>query len=152
ESGFVPRSAETIDALIKAAYGADSVPSRLQASLQPIADALNRGDLARATMLAVLSRTPELSHEAAAKLARAEQGLAKHNYNRNEPRDWHGDWTRGGASEGSSAARPPVNQPASGRPDVPASARGKEENAPPKRTSRESSSPKPTAPAAPTKP
>jgi len=50
--------------LIKAAYGADPGPGRLQPSLHAIADALNRGDLARATMLAVLSRTPELSPDA----------------------------------------------------------------------------------------
>ena len=64
EIGFAPRPAGAGSFLIKAAYGADPGPVRLQPSLHAIADALNRGDLARATMLAVLSRTPELSPDA----------------------------------------------------------------------------------------
>lgn len=93
EAGFVPRRAPDIAALINAAYGADT--TRLQSSVEAIAQALNRGDLARAMITAVLTRTPELSSKAAAGLATVEKILTK--YNRDEPRDWHGRWTRDGA-------------------------------------------------------
>jgi hypothetical protein len=104
--GFVPRPANAIGLLIKAAYGAEDALTGLQSSLRVVADALNRGDLARATMAAVLSRTPELSRQAAVRLARAEKRLTKYNFNPNEPRDWLGEWARDGANaeEGGVAA------------------------------------------------
>jgi hypothetical protein len=103
EAGFVPRSAPEIVFLIKAAYGAEVDQTQLQPSLGIIAQALNSGDLVRATMAAVLTRTPELSFAAAARLARAEEELRK--YDPAQPRDWHGRWTTGdGAAPGSAAA------------------------------------------------
>ncbi|HWG07185.1 MAG TPA: hypothetical protein VG271_19450, partial [Beijerinckiaceae bacterium] len=93
-AGFVPRPAPEINALIKSAYGTD--PTELRASLEGIAEALNRGDLACATIAAIQTRTPELSFEAAARLAAAENKLIKYDFNPDEPRDWHGDWTREG--------------------------------------------------------
>ena len=94
ELGFVPRPDPEIASLIEAAYGAD--PTRLHSSLGVIADALNRGDFALAAIAAVLTRTPELTSEAAARLTKIEKRLAK--YNRDEPRDWHGRWTEYGAA------------------------------------------------------
>ena len=47
---------------------------------------------------AVHTRTLELSPEAALRVANADQELAKYNYNPDEPRDWHGRWTREGAT------------------------------------------------------
>lgn len=82
---------------MKAAYGADGDPTRLQSRLEGIAQALNCGDLTRATIAAVLTRTPELSWEAAARLANAEEKLAK--YDPDQPRDWHGRWTMDGAAD-----------------------------------------------------
>jgi hypothetical protein len=103
QAGFVPRSAREIVSLITAAYGAEVDPTQLQPSLGVIAAALNRGDLARATTAAVLTRTPELSFAAAARLAHAEEALTK--YDPAQPRDWHGRWTTGGAATpGSTAA------------------------------------------------
>lgn len=93
EAGFVPRAEHAIRFLIKAAYGPDVGASRFQASLRVVADALNRGDLARATMAAVLSRMPELTREAADRLMRAEKALAKYDFNADEPRNRHGQWT-----------------------------------------------------------
>jgi len=104
-AGFVPRPASDIRTLLKAAYGADGDPSRLRSRLGAIAKALNSGDFARAAIAAVQTRTPELSPAAAMRLADAEQELTKYNYNPDEPRDWHGRWTPGGAvASGSTAA------------------------------------------------
>jgi len=93
-AGLRSRSEAEIAALMKAAYGAD--PTRLQSSLGAIARALDEGDFARAAIAAVQARTPELSQEAAARLADAAEELAK--YDPGEPRDWHGRWTRDGAA------------------------------------------------------
>jgi hypothetical protein len=82
--------------LLKAAYGEDS--TGLQSRLNAIAQALNRGDFAAAMIVAVHTRTPELSPEAAMRLANAEQELTKYNYNPDEPRDWRGRWTRDGTA------------------------------------------------------
>src|SRR5215469_2653785 len=96
ETGFVPRPAHAIAALIDAAYDGDERPGRLQSSLTLIADALNRGDLARATMAAVLSETPEISPQAAIRLAKTDRELAKYNFNPAEPRGARARWTRDG--------------------------------------------------------
>jgi hypothetical protein len=47
---------------------------------------------------AVHTQTPELSPEAAARLAHAEQELTKYNFNPDEPRDWRGRWTTDGSA------------------------------------------------------
>ncbi|MHB8884776.1 MAG: endonuclease toxin domain-containing protein [Methylovirgula sp.] len=98
-----------IATLIQAAYGAD--PTRLQSSLNGIARALNRGDLARATIMAVFTRTPELNREAAARLADIAERLVK--YNADEPRDWHGRWISDGSARPANAAPPTTRDAAS---------------------------------------
>jgi hypothetical protein len=100
ETGFAPRSTQEVAALIDAAYGAD--PTRLLASLSVIAEAINRGELARAMIAAVQTRTPELSREAAARVARADVALAK--FDPNQPRDWHGRWSLDGGARPTPAA------------------------------------------------
>ena len=104
EAGFALRPGAEIDSLMKAAYGAEGDAARLQSSLQAIARALNGGELARAAIAAVLTRTPELSLEAARRLAAANDNLTK--YDPNEPRDWHGRWTTDGVA-------PPAPSPTS---------------------------------------
>jgi len=101
-AGFVPRPAPEIASLLKAAYGDGS--TGLQSRLDAIAQALNRGDFTSAMIVAVHTRTPELSPEAAMRLAKTEQELTKYNYNPNEPRDWHGRWTRDGTAGRASPA------------------------------------------------
>jgi hypothetical protein len=61
-----------------------------------IAQALNGGDFGLAAIAAVQTQTPELSREAATRLTGANEELGKYNYNPDEPRDWHGRWTRDG--------------------------------------------------------
>ncbi|MGB7019611.1 MAG: hypothetical protein WBD80_10485, partial [Xanthobacteraceae bacterium] len=95
-AGFTPRPASEIASLLKASYGEDHPD--LQSRLGAIADALNSRDFAKAMIVAVHSRTPELGSEAALRLAKADGELAKYNYNSDEPRDWHGRWTRGGSA------------------------------------------------------
>jgi hypothetical protein len=93
---FVPRRASEVALLLKTAYGKD-LPG-LQSRLGAIAQALNSGDFAPAMIAAVHTRTPELSHEAALRLANADEALTKYNYNSDEPKDWHGRWTREGSA------------------------------------------------------
>jgi hypothetical protein len=96
-----------IASLLKAAYGDGLMvlPSRLGA----IAQALNSGDFATAMIAAVHTETPELSAEAAIRLANAEQELIKYNYNPDEPGDWHGRWTRDGSAAPASATAPAID-------------------------------------------
>lgn len=103
-SGFVPRPTSEITSLLTAAYGED--PTGLQARLGAIAQALHSGDFATAMIAAVHTRTPKLSPEAAVHLANAEAELTKYNYNPDEPRNWHGRWTRDGSPDATSLAAP----------------------------------------------
>jgi hypothetical protein len=95
QTGFEPRPAMEIAALLKTAYGTQ-MP--LQSRLGAIAQALSRGDFATAMIAAVHTETPELSPAAAARLAQADQALTKYNYDPDEPRDWHGRWTKDGSA------------------------------------------------------
>jgi hypothetical protein len=95
-AGFVPRPTSEITSLLRAAYGED--PTWLQSRLAAIAQALNSGDFSSAIIAAVHTRTPELSPEAALRLAKADEELTKYNFNPDELRDWHGRWTRDGAA------------------------------------------------------
>jgi hypothetical protein len=95
--GFSPRPDVEIASLLEAAYGEGS--HALQSRLGVIAQALNSGDFATAMIAAVHTRTPELSPEAAIRLANAERELIKYNFNPDEPRDWHGRWTRDGSAD-----------------------------------------------------
>jgi hypothetical protein len=96
QAEFVPRPASEVALLLKTAYGKD-LPG-LRSRLGAIAQALNSGDFALAIIAAVHTRTPELSQEAALRLANANEALTKYNYNSDEPRDWHGRWTRDGSA------------------------------------------------------
>ena len=93
DSGFTPRLDNEVERLIRAVGGGEVDSAALSRSLDIIARALNRGDLAYAMTAAVLTRLPELDWSAAARLAHAEEQLAK--YDPNQPRDWHGRWTDG---------------------------------------------------------
>lgn len=105
-AGFVTRPISEITVLLKVAYGHDS--TELQSRLGAIAQALNRGDFAAAMIAAVHARAPELSPEAALRLANAERGLTKYNYNPDEPRDWHGRWTTDGTADQASPLVPEI--------------------------------------------
>jgi len=118
QAGFVPRPASEIAILLAAAYGPDHHPSRLHSRLGAIAKALNSGDFALAAIAAVQTRTPELSREAALRLANADEELAKYNFNPDEPRDWHSRWTTGGAAAPASTAAPEIESDRADEPHV----------------------------------
>jgi hypothetical protein len=105
-AGFASRPDFEIARLLKAAYGEEGLA--LRSRLGAIAQALNSGDFATAMIAAVQTETPELSPDAAARLAQADQELTKYNYNPDEPRDWHGRWTRDGSAAPASPTAPAI--------------------------------------------
>src|ERR1700743_1589472 len=98
DAGFFPRSAEEIDALVRAAYGDDVTAAFLLPGINAVGRALNRGEIAHAMTAAVLMRLPEIGWNAAAHLAYAEDRIRK--YSPDEPRDWRGRWTAGNRRDG----------------------------------------------------
>jgi hypothetical protein len=92
------------------------IEAPLHSRLGAIATALNGGDFALAAIAAVHTRTPELGPAAATRLANAEQELTKYNYNPDEPRDWHGRWTTGGAPSPANITSPEIESDHAGDP------------------------------------
>lgn len=92
-TGWAPRPAAEIDALIERAYGRQIDPASVSPGLEVIAQALNRSDLGRAMVATVRLRLPEVSRERASYLAKAYEAFIK--YDPDEPRDSHGRWTTG---------------------------------------------------------
>lgn len=114
-AGFAPRSRREIDTLMKAAYGDGADGAPISRGLDVVADALNRGDLGRAQIGAARLRLPELSWDRAVRIARAEDALAKYNFNPDEPRDSRGRWTSGGSE---ATPTPQTGSPPSSSPPV----------------------------------
>ncbi|ASG20798.1 hypothetical protein [Nitrospirillum viridazoti] len=95
--GFQARPVAEVSVLLKRAYAGIGPHAAVLPSLVKIADALNRGDLVQAMIRAVHLRLPELDWDAAVRLARANDNLAK--YSPDQPRDWHGRWADGEGGE-----------------------------------------------------
>jgi hypothetical protein len=110
--GFVPRPTSEIDALLRAAYGESADAVVLAPGLDLIARALNTGDLGRAMVGAVHLRLPGLVPQAAERIAKADDALAK--YDASENRDALGRWTTDGEA-GSGGAPSKDHASASGR-------------------------------------
>lgn len=91
DTGFVPRSATEIDALVEAAYSGGIAAADLLPGIALVARTLNRGEIAHAMTAAVLMRLPELDWNSAARLAHAEDRIRK--YSPDELRDSRGRWT-----------------------------------------------------------
>ncbi|HKW54967.1 MAG TPA: hypothetical protein VJO12_14840 [Stellaceae bacterium] len=103
---FRPRPADEIARTLALAYG-DLAPSdltRCLSSLDVAAKALDAGDLAKASVAAVLLKLPDLSVDGFARLA-ADPSLKK--YIPSQPRDDHGRWTSDGG--GSAAVQVATN-------------------------------------------
>lgn len=103
-TGLAPRPRVDLGALLKAAYGRDLDPDALASGLTVVAKALNDGDLGRAMVAAVRLQLPDLDDGGAARLADVDGTLSKA-YNGQEPRDWRGRWTTGGAGAGAKAPK-----------------------------------------------
>lgn len=115
--GLTPRPEHELAALMLAAYGDVGDVDRLTRGLRGAADALNRGDVALAMTSALHLRLPDLGEEPAARLAVVDDFLAK--YDPNEPRDWRGRWTTGGAGSDGPGAKPETKPAARSRPASP---------------------------------
>ncbi|MEA1676182.1 hypothetical protein [Nitrospirillum sp. BR 11163] len=99
-NGFQVRPGGDVSVLLKCAYGpAEPNAAVLLPGLSKIADALNQGDLVQAMIRAVHLRLTELDWDAAVRVAQANNKLAK--FDPAQPRDWHGCWTTGSGSAGS---------------------------------------------------
>ncbi|MEA1676532.1 hypothetical protein [Nitrospirillum sp. BR 11163] len=94
--GFHVRPAADVETLLKRAYAGAEPGTAVLPGLTKIACALNRGDLAQAMIRAVHLRLPELDWDAAVRLARANDNLAK--YSPDQPRDCDGCWTDSGGA------------------------------------------------------
>ena len=91
---FRPRSDREVDWLISRAYQKAFNSPALVQGLNAVADALNDGLTARAMIVAVLLKLPELDWDGAVRIAEADETLAKF-YHRDQPRDDRGRWTSG---------------------------------------------------------
>lgn len=92
---FKTRPAHEIDALIRAAYGADIDPAELVPSLASIAVSLNYLPVAKARIAAGFMRLPDLDRDAVARLAQVEQSLISRRPE--EPKESQEDWYAGSA-------------------------------------------------------
>lgn len=101
---FEPRPPAEIDYLLERAYRAEGKGSAVGDTLEAVAYALNCGKTAAATALARTLRLPRLDWDGAVRIAYADTALRKA-YNPNEPRDWHGRWTSGAGSQGTSVTQ-----------------------------------------------
>jgi hypothetical protein len=99
ENQFRPRQPNSIQKLLSATYGVNSDWASRIRSVDVVAKALNKGDMARAMMAAVLMRLPEPSD--AVPIASTDGSLAKAGFNSAERRDERGRWTSGGGGTAS---------------------------------------------------
>lgn len=92
---FEARPVAEFQAIFGRAYREESNWESRIRSVHLIADALNKGDIARAMMTAVLMRLPDPAEVT----ADTEGVLAKANFNPDEPRDERGRWTSDGSTD-----------------------------------------------------
>lgn len=94
EGDFEARSPADLRALLGKIYGQENDWESRIRSAKLVADALNKGDMARATMTAVLMRLPDPDEPI--RVAHVDGVLVKAGFNPGEPRDECGRWTDGG--------------------------------------------------------
>ncbi len=92
--GFVPRDELEIRWLLEKAYGSAPCTDRIIKGTETIARVLNQGQLGKAMIRALLLDLPDLDRESAARLAQADDMLAK--FDEDEPRDEYGRWAANG--------------------------------------------------------
>jgi hypothetical protein len=109
--GFVPRPAHQVHWLVDQAYQGEIDPASLIGGLEVVARSLNEGEIARAMIAAVMLRLPELDWDGAARIAQAENALAKAGFDPGERRDSRGRWTTTGTWVGRSPANDHLRAP-----------------------------------------
>lgn len=105
DGSYRVRSDAEVTALLVAAYGPEQETAGLLHRLGLIRDALQRDDLCNAMILAVHAQLGPISTDGRARLDK----FAKHNFNPDEPRDWHGRWTDSGSTYVPAEPRSPDN-------------------------------------------
>jgi hypothetical protein len=93
---FEPRPVAELQRILDRSYGGESDWDSRIRSVKLVADALNKGEMARAMMTAVLMRLPDPG--GAIRIADVDGVLAKAGFNPDEPRDARGRWTTEGDS------------------------------------------------------
>jgi hypothetical protein len=88
------RASIQIRTLIKQAYLGAIDPVPLMGGLSGVADCLNRGEIPRAMIAAILLKLPDLDWDGAVRIAQANDALEK--FDSDELRDQQGRWTAGG--------------------------------------------------------
>ncbi|HTT85367.1 MAG TPA: hypothetical protein VMF67_17960, partial [Rhizomicrobium sp.] len=94
---FEARAVAEIQGILGRAYREETDWQSRIRSVNLVADALNRGELARAMMVAVLMRLPDPASSVS--IADVDGVLAKVGFDPDEPRDERGRWTSGGSSD-----------------------------------------------------
>jgi hypothetical protein len=105
EGDFEARPVDELQKIFGRAYGDDANWESRVRSVRLVASALNKDDLARAAMTAVLMRLPEPGSPIS--IAEVDGVLAKAGFDPEEPRDDQGRWT----TDGSEIAAPNTPQP-----------------------------------------
>jgi hypothetical protein len=100
EGDFEARSDAELEKTLSGVYGGGTKWESHIRSVKLVANALNKGDMARAAMTAVLMRLPDPGTPV--RIADMNGALAKAGYDPDEPRDERGRWTNGG--DGASVA------------------------------------------------
>jgi len=103
EGNFEARPAGELRKVFGNIYGAESDWDSRIRSVKLVANALNKNDMARATMTAVLMRLPDPGGPI--RITDVDGVLAKAGFDPDEPRDEHGRWTNGGGSATSTTTR-----------------------------------------------
>lgn len=103
ETGFQPRPVWEVDRLLGRAYLTGIDVNVVMGGLGSVARFLNDGEMARAMIAAVLLKLPELDWDGAARIAHADDTLAKAGFDPDESRDSHGRWTTDGSFSASLA-------------------------------------------------
>lgn len=105
EGIFEARSEAELQKTLSRVYGGDAGWESQIRSVKLVASALNKGDMAKAMMTAVLMRLPDPGTPV--RIAGTNGALAKAGYDPDEPRDERGRWTNSGSVAPSSAHRDP---------------------------------------------
>jgi hypothetical protein len=96
QSNFEARPVAELRTVLGRVYGDEANWESRVRSVKLVASALNKGEMARAMMTAVLMRLPDPG--GAIRIADADGVLAKAGFNPNESRDERGRWTSGGSN------------------------------------------------------
>jgi hypothetical protein len=99
ERGFEPRWVGEVDFVLSAAMNRPVHFASKMGGLKAAADALEKGDLARAMLVTQFMWLPSLPDEGALQRAVEADSLTKAGFNPDQPRDDGGRWTDGGAAD-----------------------------------------------------